>query len=213
MRLGQCCMWHALYTTSYVFRSWDAAVCHGRVASFCHQNQKACTRDLFILKFALCVISLPSLYTCTHAHTHSLLHMHKLTCMCMAYLHMYTHTFYTTLSFELHCYDWQCHPKTEYVVCNMSALPFYSPSLFSQLLSSSPLSPLLPPTLVHLLTHLVYSARLRQALGIGPTSLPPYISRMCVLGYPPGYSLQEKEQGLLLYDSPDSPDTGQLDLQ
>lgn len=48
------------------------------------------------------------------------------------------------------------------------------------------------------------SPRLRQALGIGPTSIPPYIPRMHLLGYPPGYKLQAEEKVLLLYNSPDT---------
>lgn len=50
------------------------------------------------------------------------------------------------------------------------------------------------------------SARLREALGIGPSSLPPYIPRMHLLGYPPGYRLQTEEHSLLLYHSPHTGD-------
>lgn len=50
----------------------------------------------------------------------------------------------------------------------------------------------------------LFSARLRQALGIGPSGIPPYISRMHLLGYPPGYKIQAEEQGLLLYHDPNT---------
>ena len=70
-------------------------------------------------------------------------------------------------------------------------------------------SPPLYTSLAHVLpsspsSSLPHSARLRLALGIGPTAIPPYVHRMHLLGYPPGYRLEAEEEGLILYDSPDS---------
>lgn len=48
------------------------------------------------------------------------------------------------------------------------------------------------------------SARLRQALGIGPSDIAPHVTRMCLLGYPPGYKLQAEEKDLLLYHNPNA---------
>lgn len=84
-------------------------------------------------------------------------------------------------------------------VCHCLSPPSFLPSLSPPFLPPSPLS--FPRSLLFSYS---YSARLRQALGIGPTSLPPYIPRMCLLGYPPGYRLQAEDKGLLMYDTPET---------
>ena len=44
------------------------------------------------------------------------------------------------------------------------------------------------------------SAKLRSALHLSPTDYPPYIRRMLIHGYPPGYRLLEQENHLSLID-------------
>ena len=44
----------------------------------------------------------------------------------------------------------------------------------------------------------LFSDKLRQALSLVPGDYPPYIRRMLVHGYPPGYRLLEKENYLTL---------------
>lgn len=44
------------------------------------------------------------------------------------------------------------------------------------------------------------SDKLRCALNLSPEDYPPYISRMLIHGYPPGYRLLEEENYLTLID-------------
>ena len=46
----------------------------------------------------------------------------------------------------------------------------------------------------------LFSDKLRKALNLSPDDYPPYIRRMAIHGYPPGYRLFETESFLTLID-------------
>lgn len=49
-------------------------------------------------------------------------------------------------------------------------------------------------------TCFLFSDKLRRALNLSPDDYPPYIRRMVIHGYPPGYRLLETESYIAMID-------------